>query len=458
MLKAVALATPELGDRSYLLHDGSVAVVIDPQRDVDRLERLARAEGVRIVCVAETHIHNDYVSGGWALSQRLAVPYLVAAGETVDFTRQPVRHGDVVTIGASFALRVVATPGHTPHHVSYVALENGRPTSVCTGGSMLFGSAGRTDLFGERQGVPLARLQYRALHTLGRLPDDVAVLPTHGFGSFCALASSGTVEASTMAEQRAANLAFCSGSEDAFVAALMSGLTAYPTYYRHMAVLNTHRMPAADLSTPDTLDVRRLRSVARSSSWVVDLRSRTTFARAHLPGTVNVEHGLLFTTYLGWLLPEGTPLVLVGESEDVVATAQLDLTRIGIDHLAGHYVGRLPPAGEVRTYPVRGFRELHEAMRSPGVVALDVRRQDEWDSGHLDGALHLPLHELCAHMGEIPRGTVWVHCAAGFRAGIAASLLERAGRRVVLVNDTFAPGARAHEHEVQHERPAERVA
>ena len=190
MIKAVALATPELGDRSYLLHDGHVAAVIDPQRDIERVLRLARAEGVRIACVAETHIHNDYVSGGWALSQRLGVPYLVAAEEAVDFARRPVRHGDIITVGASFSLGVFATPGHTPHHLSYVALEGGLPVSVCTGGSMLFGSAGRTDLSGESQTVPLARRQYRTLHRLGRLPDEVAVLPTHGFGSFCAVASS----------------------------------------------------------------------------------------------------------------------------------------------------------------------------------------------------------------------------------------------------------------------------
>jgi len=382
------------------------------------------------------------------------VPYLVATGEAVEFTRRPVRDGDIIPIGAFFSLRVVATPGHTPNHVSYVALENGLPISVCTGGSMLFGSAGRTDLSGPRHTVPLARLQYRSLHMLDRLPDDVAVLPTHGFGSFCAVASSGMVDTSTIAEQRVANLAFRTGGEDAFVAALISGLTAYPTYYRRMAPLNIRGMSASDPSPSDLLDVTRLRSLAQSSAWVVDLRSRTAFARAHLLRTVNVEHGLLFTTYLGWLLPESTPLVLLGESDDVVASAQLDLTRIGIDRLAGHYVGPLPSAMETGSYPVRGFRELHEAMRSPGIVALDVRRQDEWDSGHVDGALHLPLHELDEHIGEIPRGTVWVHCAAGFRAGIAASLLERAGRQVVLVNDTFVPGAQVHEDE----HPVERVA
>jgi len=456
MIKAVALATPELGDRSYLLHDGHVAAVIDPQRDIARVLRAARAEGVRIACVAETHIHNDYVSGGWALSQQLGVPYLVAAEEAVDFARRPVRHGDIITVGASFSLGVFATPGHTLHHVSYVALEGGLPVSVCTGGSMLFGSAGRTDLSGESQTVPLARRQYRTLHRLGRLPDEVAVLPTHGFGSFCAVASSATVDASTIAEQRAANLAFRPGGEDAFVAALIGGLTAYPSYYRHMAALNLHGMPAPEPSSPRVLDAVRLGVAAQSSAWVVDLRPRTAFARAHLARTISVEHGTLFTTYLGWLLPEDTPLVLVGESRQVVAGAQRDLARIGIDHLAGRYVGRLPSAGAASSYPIRGFRELHEAMRRPGVVALDVRRQDEWDSGHLDGALHLPLHELGENIREIPRGTVWVHCAAGFRAGIAASLLERSGRQVVLVNDVFVPRARAHEHE--HERPAARVA
>jgi glyoxylase-like metal-dependent hydrolase (beta-lactamase superfamily II)/rhodanese-related sulfurtransferase len=454
MIKAVALATPELGDRSYLLHDGRVAAVIDPQRDIERVLRAARAEGVRIACVAETHIHNDYVSGGWALSQQLGVPYLVAAEEAVDFARRPVRHGDIITVGASFSLGVFATPGHTPHHLSYVALEGGRPVSVCTGGSMLFGSAGRTDLSGEIQTVPLARRQYRTLHRLGRLPDEVAVLPTHGFGSFCGVAPSATVDVSTIAEQRAANLAFRPGGEDAFVAALIGGLTAYPSYYRHMATLNIHGMPAPDPSPPRVLDAVRLGVAAQSSAWVVDLRPRTDFARAHLFRTINVEHGTLFTTYLGWLLPEDTPLVLVGENRHVVASAQLDLARIGIDHLAGRYVGRLPSSGAASSYPVRGFRELHEAMRRPGVVALDVRRRDEWDSGHLDGALHLPLHELGENIREIPRGKVWVHCAAGFRAGIAASLLERAGRQVVLVNDTFAPGVRVHEHE----RPAARVA
>jgi hydroxyacylglutathione hydrolase len=440
MITTVALATPELGDRSYLLHDGSVGAVIDPQRDIERVLEAARAEGITIACVAETHIHNDYVSGGWALARRLEVPYLVAADEDVRFARRPVRHGDEVAVGTSFSLRVLATPGHTPHHVSYVALEDGQPVSVCTGGSMLFGSAGRTDLFGDSETMPLARRQFRSLHNLARLPDAVAVLPTHGFGSFCAVALSAATDSSTIGDQRAVNLAFRPGGEEAFVVALLGGLITYPRYYERMPAFNLAGMPASDPSPSLALDRPRLDAVLRSSAWVVDLRPRTAFAPAHLLRSINIEHGALFTTYLGWLLSEETALVLVGEHADVVQQAQLDLTRIGIDRLAGHYAGPLPhpPAGGARSYPVRGFADLHRALRRPDVVALDVRRQDEWDAGHLEGALHLPLHELEERRAEIPPGTVWVHCAAGFRAGIAASLLERAGRRVVLVDDNFA--------------------
>jgi hydroxyacylglutathione hydrolase len=444
VITTVAISTPELGDRSYLLHDGSMGVVIDPQRDIARVLEVARTEGVTIACVADTHIHNDYVSGGRALAQHLEVPYLVAADEDVEFARRPVRHGDEIAVGSSFSLRVVATPGHTPHHISFLALEHGQPVSVCTGGSMLFGSAGRTDLSGEEETVPLARRQFHSLHELARLPDAVVVLPTHGFGSFCAVAPSGATDSSTIGHQRAENMAFHSGGMDGFVRALLRGLTVYPSYYERMGACNRRGMAAADSAPSPALDPAQLKAVLASSAWVVDLRPRAAFAPAHLARSINVEHGALFTTYLGWLLPEHTALVLMGESADIVAAAQLDLTRIGIDRLAWHFVGSATATAPTarRSYPIRGFADLHQALRRPDVVALDVRRQDEWDDGHLTGAVHLPLHELGGNMAEIPPGTVWVHCAAGFRAGIAASLLERAGRQVVLIDDSFA----AHAH------------
>ncbi len=441
MIEALTLAVPELGNRTYLIHDGAAAVVVDAPRDIDRVITAAATAGLRITFVAETHIHNDYVSGGSALATRLGVPYLVAAGERTAFERHPVRDGDEITVSPSFSLKVVATPGHTAHHVSYLAIDQGRPVLACTGGSLLYGSTGRTDLAGDVHAEPLARRQFRSVQVLGRLPDSVQVLPTHGFGSFCSPGASGDVDGSTIGEQRSTNLAFRALDEDVFVRQLLSGLTAYPSYYRHMATRNLAGAAEPDPTLPPTLDAKDFQRALGGSSWVVDLRVRSTFARSHLVRSVNVEHSLQFSTYLGWLLPEGTAPILMAETAERLAHAQLDLTRIGIDQLAGAYVGELPPAvleRQVRSYPVRGFVDLVEASRRPGQVALDVRRDDEWATGHLEGAVHLPLHELPDHLTEIPDGTLWVHCAAGFRAGIAASLLEREGRSVVLVDDQFA--------------------
>ncbi len=182
--------------------------------------------------------------------------------------------------------------------------------------------------------------------------------------------------------------------------------------------------------------------MASSEAWVVDLRGRGAFGANHLAGTINFELDTPFTNYLGWLLPDDTSLVLMAESPKIVAVAQLDLSRIGIDELAGQYVGPLPPVtarSAWRSYSVRGFNDLTEAMVDPTQVALDVRRQDEWDEAHLDDAWHIPLHQLDQRMDDLPPGTIWVHCVAGYRAAIAASLLERHGRDVVLVDGRFIP-------------------
>ena len=441
MIDFISLSTPELGDRSYVLHDGDVGVAIDPQRDTERVVKAAAVAGIRISCVAETHIHNDYVSGGWALAEQLGVPYLIAASEKVSFDRHPVRDGDVIHLGQDFALRVVATPGHTPHHVAYVGLDRGRPVVACTGGSLLFGSVGRTDLLGAILTEPLAHQQYRSAHLLGRLPDWVEVLPTHGFGSFCTVRAS-SVEASTIEEQRRANLVFGAGSEEDFVETLLAALGDYPRYYHRIGGMNRQGAPVPDLSPPPLLDSEQVRQMASTDALVVDLRGRGAFAANHLAGTINFELDRPFTNYLGWLLPDDTSLVLMAESPKIVAVAQVDLSRIGIDELAGQYVGPLPPVtarSAWHSYPVRGFTDLAEAMVDPTQVALDVRRQDEWEEAHLDGALHIPLHQLDQRMVDLPPGRIWVHCAVGYRAAIAASLLARRGREVVLVDDRFTP-------------------
>jgi glyoxylase-like metal-dependent hydrolase (beta-lactamase superfamily II)/rhodanese-related sulfurtransferase len=438
MHEVVTIETPGLGDRSYLIHDGETAVVIDPQRDIDRMLQAAQAAGARISHVLETHIHNDYITGGLALARVARATYVVAAAEEVGFSRAPARDGDEITAG-NLILTALGTPGHTPGHLSWVLGEGpGDPVAVFTGGSMLFGAVGRTDLIGADQTEPLTRAQYRSVRRLAdELPDQVEVYPTHGFGSFCS-ATPTSGNSSTIGTERRANVALNS-EQDGFVKQLIASLGAYPRYYAHMGPANRSGPAAPDLSAPRPADAGELRRRIDAGEWVVDLRQRRAFAGSHLTGSISVELGDPFATYLAWTIPWGTPLTLVGESPGQVAAAQLQLTRVGIDRLEAAAAGATGDlaAGRLSSYEVRDFPALAAAWGSDGQVVLDVRRPDEWRAGHLAGAVHIPFWDLEQRAGEIPPGEVWVHCASGFRAAIGASLLHRAGRQVVHVDDDW---------------------
>ena len=443
MPEVVTIETPGLGDRSYLVHDGAVAVVVDPQRDTGRMLAAAEAAGVRITHVLETHIHNDYVTGGLALAGQTGAGYLVAAAEDVSFARTPVRDGDRIPAG-SMSVSVLHTPGHTPGHLSYVVSGDGdRPAAVFTGGSMLYGAVGRTDLISPEQTEQLTRAQYRSVRRLAaELPGEAAVYPTHGFGSFCsATPTSGT--SSTIGHERRVNAALTAG-EDAFVKELIAGLGAYPRYYAHMGPANRSGPRLPDLAPPAPADPAELRRRIDAGEWVVDLRSRAAFAREHVSGTVSIELGDPFATYLGWTIPWGAPLTPVGDSPAQVADAQLQLSRIGIDQIERMGAGRpadLAPDGRLASYRITDFAGLAAAWHQPGIVVLDVRRPDEWQAGHLDRAVHVPFWELAQRAGEVPAGQVWVHCASGFRASIGVSVLDRAGRDVVHVDDDWPRAA-----------------
>lgn len=442
MHEVVTIETAGLGDRSYLAHDGAAAVIVDPQRDIDRVLRAAQAAGVQITHVLETHIHNDYVTGGLALARATGAAYVVAAGEDVGFSRMPARDGGEFAAGG-LVLRAVATPGHTPGHLSYVLREgDAAPAAVFTGGSMLFGAVGRTDLISPDDTDRLTRAQYRSVRRLAdELPDDVAVYPTHGFGSFCsATPTSGS--SSTIGAERLANLALRS-DEDTFVTDLIAGMNAYPRYYAHMGPANRRGPAAPDLTAPRPADPAELRRRIDAGEWVVDLRQRRAFAGGHVSGTISIELGDPFATYLGWTIAWGTPLTLIGDSQDEVADAQRALARIGIDRLAAAAAGPTDDlaAGRISRYGVSGFEGLADGWPHAGRVVLDVRRPDEWRAGHLPGAVHVPFWELEGRVGEVPAGEVWVHCATGFRAAIGASLLDRAGRQVVHVDDDWERAA-----------------
>jgi glyoxylase-like metal-dependent hydrolase (beta-lactamase superfamily II)/rhodanese-related sulfurtransferase len=438
------IETPDLGDRSYVVSDGRVAVVIDPQRDIDRVETLVDALGVTVTAVLETHQHNDYVTGGHALARRSGATYVVSGRDEVEFERCAAHGGDDFTFG-TLGVHVVETPGHTDNHLTYVIKDgSGEPPAVFSGGSLLYGSVGRTDLVGPDRTDDLTRKQFRSARKLaGTLPDDAPLYPTHGFGSFCSSGSASGGSDSTIGLEKTRNDALVEDDEQRFVDHLVAGLTGYPAYYAHMGALNALGPDAPDLTPARTLDPAELASRIRTGEWVVDLRDRSAYAGRHLAGTVNIMIGKQFSTYAGWVIPWGAPITLIAESPEQIAEAQRQLVRIGIDHLAGSATGRLDELAAgvpVRSYSTATFQDVADAGE---VTVLDVRREDEVEDGHIDGAVHLPLNGLVDRLSDVPHGKVWVHCASGFRASIAASILARAGHDVVHIDDEYANAEKA---------------
>ena len=465
----MTIQTPSLGDRSYLVTDGASALVVDPQRDINRVLALTASRGISVTHVFETHIHNDYLTGGLALARATGAAYYVNAADAVAFDRVAIADGDVVPVGTSLRVRVIATPGHTFTHLAY-ALEDtasGEPIAVFTGGSLLYGSAGRPDLLGAEHTPALAAAQYASIRRLAaKLPDQAAVLPTHGFGSFCAAGASGDhgsgagagagagvgsggsgsgAGGSTIGEERRVNAALAL-DEDSYIADMLAGLDDYPAYYARMGPANAAGPVAPDLTPPATCDADQISRRIAAGEWVVDLRGLRAFAAGHLPGSLSFGYGDSLVANLGWLLPPGTPLTLIGDSPGQVADAQRDLARIGIDRIAGTagppHEGR-GGSPRLASYPVSDFEGLAAARRDQPVAVLDVRRRLEWSGGHIEGALHVPLHHLPGRLSDLPPDRIWVHCQAGYRASVAASILHAAGHAVTAIDDDFSRAALA---------------
>jgi glyoxylase-like metal-dependent hydrolase (beta-lactamase superfamily II)/rhodanese-related sulfurtransferase len=451
-LEVVAIDTPNLGDRSYVVGRGGSAIVVDPQRDIDRVEETLADRGWSASHVLETHFHNDYVSGGLELARRTGAEYVVPSGMDIAFTANQV--SDKAELATDVGLlRVLLTPGHTPNHLSYAVNVGGTDLALFTGGSMLYGSVGRPDLLGPEMTSPLAHAQWASMR---RLRDEVShsadLYPTHGFGSFCsATATVGT--ASTLAQQIASNPAFAV-DEDTFVTELIAGLDAFPRYYAHMGPANQAGAGAIDLSLPKVATAADIAAAIARGEWVVDLRHRRVFAAEHVRGSLSFDvHGNA-VTYLGWLVDWGTPLTLIGESVEEVALMQRELVRIGIDRPAAYSVGTpvdwSTPATPVVGYPRVTHAEMAEALtQDPDLPMLDLRRASEWADGHVEGAKHVPLHELRERLDEVVAWAegqsreIWIYCGSGFRASIGASLLEAAGVSLVHVDDDFPNAAKA---------------
>lgn len=448
----IHLDTPNLGDRSYVIGRGSAAIVIDPQRDIDRVQAVLDEHGWTVTHVLETHFHNDYVSGGLELAKVLGAEYVVPDGMEIAFGAHRVVDKDELESGVGL-VRVLHTPGHTPNHISFALHADGRDHAIFTGGSLLFGSVGRPDLLGPELTEPLARAQWASMRRIAsEISPDAQVYPTHGFGSFCS-ATATVGSDSTVAEQVRTNPVF-STDEDPYVADLIAGLDAYPAYYAHMGPANQAGGGPIDLSLPAVADAAEISRRMAAGEWIVDLRHRRAYAADHVKGTLSFDvHGNA-VTYLGWLIPWGTPITLLGATTDEVQTMQRELVRIGIDRPAAYATG--DPAAwtsagaPLSSYPRVAHAELAQALENDAdLPMLDLRRNSEVEAGYIRGAMHVPLHALLGEMEAIQAWAaakgqpIWVYCGSGFRASIGCSILEGKGVEVVHVDDDFANAAKA---------------
>jgi hydroxyacylglutathione hydrolase len=433
-----------LGHISALVADevGGVAAVVDPRRDVDIYLAEAQARDLRITQVLETHLHNDYVSGARELAGLTGAVHAIGAGAELAHGFRGVRDGDALEVG-SLHVRVLETPGHTPEHVSYSLADRSRaddPLLLFTGGSLLVGAVGRTDLLGADRAEPYARDMYRSLHDV-LLPheDFVAVLPTHGGGSLCSKSISST-PSSTVGFERRHNELLAIADVDDFCRRLLEGQPSYPGYFSRMRPINqAGPRPLGSIPSPTPLPVGRVRELLASGHLLLDLRHPAAHAAGHVPGSLSIPAGTSFGTWLGWVVAPDRPLVLLLERPMQWDDAVRQALRIGHENIVGHVQGGFAAwqesGGAVESTGRLSVTDLRRSLERNGAgpgnrrsLVLDVRQRDEYETGHVPGAVHLHAGDLPERLSSLPRDAeILAICASGYRSSVAASLLRQAG-------------------------------
>ncbi|MFP3991832.1 MBL fold metallo-hydrolase [Streptomyces sp. E11-3] len=428
----VPLVDAGLGNSAYLvdLGDGR-ALAVDASRDLRALRAAAEHRGLTVAYAADTHLHADFLSGAVQLAHDDGATVLASAAGHRTFPHRRLGDGDETDLGG-LTLRALATPGHTDEHLSFLLLDGSHELGVFTGGSLIVGSAARTDLLGAARTEELARAQYHSLRRLAELPEQTGVWPTHGAGSFCS-APPGAERTTTIGAQRRANPLLAAPDEDTFVRDLLGSLGSYPAYFARLGEIN-RRGPAVLTTAAGLapLTVATVRGLLAQGAQLVDVRPIADFAAGHVPGALSIPLRDQFATWLGWLLPDDAPLVFVTAPGQDLAELTWQAWKIGYERLAGHLDGGM--AAWTADGGQRQTVELLTAERVADRPVLDIRQRAEHSTGHIPGAIGIELGQLAARSGEAPDGAV-VACGHGERAMTAASLLQRAGRRDLAVLD-----------------------
>lgn len=420
-----------LGHSSYVIDlDDGTAAIVDPPRFAIAHEQLADTFGVSIAWTIDSHSHADYVTGSPGLVTRRDAVFVAPAASNVETPHRPVGDGDVVELAAGIALTALATPGHTPDHHAYVLTGHGRPVALFSGGSLMVGTVGRTDLCGPDLAVPLAHEMFRGLRRFDRFPDDLAVYPTHGAGSFCS-APGASRRTSTLGHERATNPLFAIRDEDTFVEQLVAGFGTFPTYFARLPEVNRlgparyDSLPTLTTLTPDDIE----RHLA-SGEVVVDTRPAAAFAAGHIPGSLSNTLRPVFASWLGWLVEADRQLVFIVDNDQDRADLVRQCLDVGHEHLVGELMGGIDAwIGAGRAVVSIPFVDVADMDGS----VIDVRQANEFAAGHVPGARNIELGRIAT--AEVVDGRVTVMCGHGERAMTGASLLTARGHHDIVVLD-----------------------
>jgi hydroxyacylglutathione hydrolase len=421
----------ELGNSSYLVvdRDRGDAVIIDPLRDVDRYLQTATAQGWQFSASLDTHVHNDYLSGGPDLRAAVGTAFVVPSNSRIVGADRELGDGEEIGVG-SLRLRAIHSPGHTPEHLSYLLLDgSGGLLALFSGGALMVGTMARPDLLGPSHTYAQSHHGRDTLRThLLTLPEELCVLPTHGGGSFCGAASSDD-RVTTIGRERREN-PLATAPDFAHFLAIHAKQGRYPAYYARMAPLNRSAQPAAAVeSTP--LTPAAFQQVVDDGAVAVDCRAYDDFDAAHVPGSLCIPGDGSFSAWVGWIVDIDTAVVLIAGSASAAEEANRQLVRIGFHDLRGWLdPGEWVAEGRVMRSVTRcTMADLTERILDGGdVTVIDVRQADEWAGGHLPGAVHALAPDLHALLDKLDReAPIAVHCATGYRAGLGVSLLLKHG-------------------------------
>lgn len=425
------------------------AIVIDPNRDAEQYVRAAEEEDMTIRYVTETHIHADYLSGSRELAKRTGATMLLS-GEgppewqyafAADDGARLVHDGDEVHLG-NILIRVLHTPGHTPEHISFEVTDGAAsesPMGILSGDFIFVGDVGRPDLLEKAAGVSNtmetgARVLYESLERFRDFPGYLQILPGHGAGSACGKAL-GSVPSSTLGYEQMVNWAFQCETEDEFVGLVLQDQPEPPVYFAEMKRMNRDGPPIlGGLPDPPRLDAAGLPAVLTSGGTVVDTRDRARFAEAHVPGTINIPLNKEFPNWCGWFLPYDRPVHLIVDGHEAALEAARDMALIGLDRCVGFFQASdalgtwESERGPLERSKLTDWEGAERAVREENALYVDVRKQTEWNEGHVPGAVHVHLGYLLDRADELPRDRpLLLYCRSGNRSGMGMSLLQAAG-------------------------------